>query len=212
MPSNFEMVRNDKYVDHHVILSGMNSLFKKIDFNEIDVINWCQEIETREICDVDNMVKFVEVPLAVDDFVFVTKPCNIYKILDVFDKHNNPVPFTTNQNGTKLVLRPEKKHTMVYINYVGMPVNEQGIPLVIRGHENACIYGCLQNALMEPAAMGEINANFYAMIQQKATNFIIEARGTIRHKTREDWNKLNIIQGNIVPKIGGLSLYHLNFK
>lgn len=212
MSSNFEYVRNDKYVDHRVILAGMMSLFKQRDFSEVDVINWCQEVETRNICDVDNMVKFVKIPLAVEDFTFIDKPCNVYRILDLFDGRNNPIPFTTNQNGTRLVVRRELRLTSVQMNFVGMPVMDDGTPLIIRGHENACIYKCLANALMEDFSLGKLNANFYDMIQKKATNYIIEARGTLRHKTREDWNKLNIIQGNIIPKIGGISLYHLNFK
>lgn len=212
MQSNFEYIRNNKYIDHRVIMGNLMSLFKQKDFNEPDIINWCQEVETRDIGDVDNMVKFVQVPLKVDNFVSADLPCNIYRILDVFNANETPIPFTTSQNGSKLIFRKELNLTGVYINYVGMPVSEDGTPLIVRGHENACLYKCITNAFMEDFALGKISQGAYALWEQKATGYILEASSNRRHYTREDWNNLNIIQGNLIPKIGGLSLYHLMYK
>lgn len=207
MSSPSDYTRNHKYVDHLVILSNLQRLFKNKEFYEPDVINWCQEVETRDICDVDNMVRFVEVPLKVDNYNSIELPCNIYKIDDLFLSNGVRVPFTTSQNGSKLIVRDELTLVSVYINYIGTPVDEQGTPLIVRGHENACVYKCLTNGFMEEFAMGTVNQNAYMMWEQKATNYIRDARNGLRHKTRGDWNNLNIIQGNLVPKIGRLALY-----
>ncbi len=212
--SNFDFVRNDLYVDHKVVLAMIQSRFKSIDFEEEDVMNFCQEAE-NEIGDIENMVKFIEVAIPVDNFVRCLIPCNVHRILDVYSRPRDPkstVRFNRNPDGRYLYFDPELRLTKIYINYIGNPVNKDGVYLIVRGHEIACMYYSIYHALMEDALMGKIDRNIWKMIRDETPLRMIEAGSSIRHMTHEDWNRLNIIQGNMIPKIGGITLLNTQFS
>lgn len=212
--SNFDFIRNDLYVDHKVVLAMIRSRFKTLEFIEEDIMNFCQEAE-REIGDVENMVKFIEIPVPLENNYRGLLPCNIYRILDVYSRpkdNTSRILFNRNKDGRYLYVESKYKLDKVYMNYVGNPVNKNGLPLIVRGHEMACMYYALYNSLMESAMLGKIDGNMWAMIRNESPLRIASAVGSVRHMTHEDWNHLNIIQGNMIPKIGNISLLNTQFS
>lgn len=212
--SSFDFVRNHLYVDHKLVLAKMQSRLKSYTFDETDVMNWCQEVE-KEIGDVESMVQYIEVSIPVDNYTMATLPCNIFKIYDIYSKpqdHKSVVNFSYGKDGRNIYINSELRLNKIYINYVGNPVNKDGIPLIVRTHEMACVYYCLYNSLMEDALLGNVDKQMWMLFNQRASNFIAQAVGSLRNMTNDDWNKLNIIQGNQVPRIGNIKLLNTNFS
>lgn len=211
---NFDFVRNDLYCDHKLIMAKMQSRFKNQTFYEEEVMNYCQECE-QQIGDIDSMVKFIEIPLIVTDFSKALMPCNVFKIMDVYlqpKDNNSRVNYNRNGDGRYLFFDTDLRLRRVYINYIGTPVNRDGIPLIVRAHEMACLYYSLYNSLMEVASEGKFDMSMWGLFRNETPLRIAEAIGSKRHRDSADMNHLDIIRGNMVPKIGSMSLLNTTFQ
>ena len=181
-------------------------MFKTTQFNEEDILNWCQEVETIYIADPDSMILYKTIPLPLSNG-FVTLPPNLYKILDVYDnpKKNNRLSY--NKLPKKLYI-PNVKEETIYLNYVGTPINEDCIPLIHADHQPACETFCLINHFMEDALNNKINQNMYFDWKQRFDGMIQAAKAYGRDWDAQRLQRMDIILGSQIPKIGFMPLVH----
>jgi len=208
------MVTNDsRYVSHHVIAARISRAWKDKTVNLDDIMEWCAEVEVSYMKDVDKMVQFYQVDLTVDtDNHIATLPCNVHRILDVYSDPNNSESAVNYYNdGVKLILNENYTQADVYINYVGQPISDEGEPLIIKGHENACETFCLIRLFEAESTKGQFPPQKIAEWSDKFSNQMTAARNDMRHFGRDYFMKLNIIKGNMVPKIGKIGLHHSQF-
>lgn len=209
------MITNDsRYVSHHVIYADITRKHRQKTINIDDVMEWCGICETRYTKDVDLMAWFVAVDLEVDtDNKRALLPCNVFRIFDVFSDENDDSSRVEYYNtGTYLSLPEDYALDYVFITYAGIPVNELGEPLIIKGHENACETFCKLQIFEEDVCYGKFDKDMYLRWDDKFSGQLINAKTDMRHFDRDHFNKLIVIRGNMIPKIGVLSLYHNNFR
>jgi hypothetical protein len=212
------MINNQKYITPEIIAFELSQIYKSKTWDIGSVRTWCMNVETRFIKDIETMIKYEEIDLTVNNNM-VLLPCNIFRILDVYlgdnqigldYKNNGSYLYDLKQNGNILNL-PD--NSIIYINYRGINIDTNtGEFLIVKGHEEACKTYCKIQMFEEDVALGKFNASLWAGWQQQFSGQFLGARNNYQHKSRKQIDDLNIIRGNMIQKIGDLSLYHELFK
>ena len=202
-------VVNTKFVSTDIVLANLGRNFKKVIWDPNDVLEWCMQLETEMIADIDAMYEFVEVKLPVTNKQAET-PCNVHRILDVYTSPGNPKSKVSYFNkGKYLHFNSNFNSTYVYITYYGTAIDlDTGEPLILKTHIKACEAYCVQQAFYEKFLNNEINGQQWGVIDQRVSEGcnIAMAQG-IRFKDRQDLMNGNIIHGNMISKIGLTTLY-----
>ena len=175
-----------------------------VDVAEVDVLEWCMQVENELCPNVDNMYIYTRVPLKVISDT-AKLPCNIYRISDIYTAHSSHdhgsrVPFT--DLGSIVTFNPKLKVQHPYIDYWGSPIDlDTGDPLLQRGHENACEWYCTYNLLFNEAGTGRINANFFSRVEANKDNEILAAQCySVHFKTRDELNQEQRITFDEMPE------------
>ena len=198
-----------RYTNHLEILHRLSSIHKQKQFNEHDVLNWCQEVEMDILGEVDLMYQYVEFELSVINGR-AKVPCNCYRIIDVYTAKDSPVsriPF--NRLKGYISVDSTKNYSTLYMDYYGTPIDvETGIPYIAVGHELACVAYCEYMAYYEDMLLGKLDGDARNRIEMKKNSEILAAKGSwnMRHKTRDDMNKMHKIAYNLIPKPAALNL------
>lgn len=202
------MIDNQKFTTHHNILSRISMKYKSKEFNPDDVMEWCQMVETEYICDIDTMIKFLNVKLPVVGGKAML-PCNVYRVVNVFTDPN--VRHSTIQNynnGAYLFFNSNFKGDFVYINYIGTNIDETGIPLIVKGHEQACETFVKMSAFEEDAVTGKFPAQIWSMWNQQFSGQCEAAKSDFRHYQDIKLEKMDMIKMNFIPRVGNKPLLH----
>jgi len=204
---------NSKYTDHLNILARLTRYIKQKEFHPDDVMEWCQEVETDYLGDVDNMFLFLQVPLVVTNYA-AKLPCNVHRVIDIYtDPNDNGSIVFANNDGAKLFLGNWYNKDYVYINYYGTPINDQGVPMIIRGHEQACEAYCILKVYYEDILNDKVSTRSAVEMKEEFRNKLNMARRMVfRHMTREDVNKGVIIRHSMITHIGNLALKQKEFE
>jgi len=97
---------------------------------------------------------------------------------------------------------------IVYINYIGTPLDGDCIPMIDRNHQAACETYCRIQAFEEDLLLGKIHQSLYFDWKQRFDGMIQGAKGGFDSWDRDDWAHMLIIMGDKIPKIGHMKLAH----
>ena len=211
---------NYKYLKVSEILSRVTSRMKGLNkqVNDVDVLEWCMQVETEFCVNVDNMYIYTHVPLTVINNT-AKVPCNVFRIADVYTSHSNHgrgsrVPFT--DLGSMIVFDPHNKVTNPYMDYWGTPIDlKTGEPLIQRGHENACEEFCVYNLFFADAANNKITQDFWrnTIVADKEHAFsVADASAGVQFKTRDQLNQEMRITFDEMPEPAKLWLLSSEVK
>jgi hypothetical protein len=174
-----------------------------------DVIEWCAQVETRHIKDIESMIDYYGIGQVIEHGM-IKIPCNVFRILDIYDESDNQLFVSNNGhylhdimdlNGNAL-----SDGDTVYINYVGIPVDEKGIPLIAAGHEIACETFCKLSMFEEDALFQRVNQNMYFSWKNEFPLQCKAARNTFQKQTRNDIEYASMPMQNMIQKIGDLPI------
>ena len=201
----------NSYITHDVILKSLRRNFKSIDFDEEDILNWCQEVETLYVADPNAMIKYLEIPLKLVK-QRVKLPSNVFKLLDVYPPKeygykSKRVNFR--EQARYIILDNDYNHDRVMINYIGTPLDDDTcLPLINADHQPACETFCKINAFEEASAFNKISVNLYHDWKQRFDGQIQGVKGGVRGWSRDKFAKMTIIMGDKIPRIGFMTLAH----
>ena len=202
-------VVNSKFVSTDIVLANLGKTHKKINWNAYDVLEWCMQIETEMIADVDSMAEYIDVKLKVTNKQ-APVPCNVHRILDVYTNPSQPSSKVSYYNtGAYLNFNSDFNADYVYISYYGTTIDlESGVPLILRTHIKACEAYCVQQAYYEKYLNNEINGQQWSVIDNRVSEGCnIAITQGVRFKDRQSLTNLNVIKGNMLTKIGLTTLY-----
>jgi len=208
-----------QFIKAKAISNRLNSQFKNVmTFESYLVEEYCAQVETEHICDTDLMWKFENVPLTIGHGLMVLLPCNVYRIIEVFDDGDRRLEYHKNESflirlrdwQTKELL---KEDDTIYISYYGIPVDVRtGELLIPSGHQPACENYCKMK-FFEPGLIdGSTRPDVWQMWDQKFSNQVTAIRSAYRHIDNTKIEETNIITGNMLPMIGQMALSHKEFE
>lgn len=198
-------ILNSKYTTHLEILNRLGRVITQKEINPTSVLEWCQQVETEIIMDVDSFYRVYQHSVDVHEVGGIkmsTIPVNVYKLIDVYKEANSRhsrVEF--NNTGTHIHFIGEVG-SQVFIDYLGMPFSEEEphYPMILKGHELACEAYCKAQMFEEDYLMGRIDGQRYSFLQQEKHNQILAAiADSERHKTKIDNDRIQIIRSNLIP-------------
>jgi hypothetical protein len=211
-------MNNQKYVSVDVIAYELGQLYRSKNWEIGNIRTWCAEVETRYIKDIETMTSYKEIDLTVNFDANgkpqVLLPCNVFRNLDIYENSSINLEFDTNGsyaynfkwNG---ITQTYNVGDFLYINYEGVNIDEAtGEILVVKGHEIACKTWCKIQMFEEDSALGKFDKNLVEVWKNDFSGQCIAARHNYQHKSRQRIDNLNIIRGNMVTNIAGLSLHH----
>lgn len=206
------------WISHKVVFTNLQRIFKKKAFQEEDILNWCQEVEQLFVSDPDAMVQYLRIPLNVNSNRRVILPSNVFKLIDVYEPVDVNQPDETGLHiGFRkmpggLVINRDIEGNRVMINFWGTPLDDDCMPLIQRAHQPACETYCKIQSFEEDMALGKINQNLYFDWKQRFDGQIQGVKGGVEGWSSEDWAKMTIVMGDMLPRIGYMPLAHLDIN
>jgi hypothetical protein len=194
------------YTNHHEIVNRLSKKFKNKDFNPDDVHDWCAELENDILREHDYFVKFLEIPLTIISGKYITIPCNVHSIIDIYFENKVRPRYT--HIGNQIYLFVEVTDEFLYIDYKGTPVDlDTGDVMILRGHELACEWTCIKNIFTEDYLNGKIDGQRWSVISEEYEMSLNVATMDMRRMTKGDFQTMENILGNKIPIIGRVPLY-----
>ena len=100
-------------------------------------------------------------------------------------------------------------YTSIYINYYGLPIDEDGKPLIVKGHEKACEYYCLKQLYEEDFLTGFMDGQRWGYILQEYEDGLIKAKTGMKNLSRNDIEEMVRIQYNMIQNVVNVPQYNL---
>jgi hypothetical protein len=211
-PALAAMSDNYKFTHPGIVYMDIKRTLPNKSFDYDDIVEWCAKVEATFIGDIDKMFIYECVPLTINKMRLAKLPCNIFKLEDIFtdiDNSDSTLP-NVGSNGAYLYGFPIslKEGAIVYINYVGIPIDVNGDPLIVSGHEEACKQYCMTQILYEDYINQKVPMQIWMEMDRKFSGMITACKQDMRQFTREDFNKLIKIRASMISRIGRITLKH----
>lgn len=199
------MLKNDIYLGIDAIVSQIASLYPSIEIDRNKVLEWSAWVSLHELIMIRDWFIFKDVPVTIDQKKSLL-PCNCHKLLDVYNSLGERIKFR--RDGTYIFF--DNNYTDILISYRGLPVDEEGRPLFVRGTERALARYCIMNYHEEAYMAGRLDGQRWSFLVEKWEDERDVARASIRNLSRNDIEAMLQINADMVPKLGYIPLYNLD--
>lgn len=206
------MQGNTKYFTAEKIYARLNRIFKQkmAEYSIGDVIEVCAEIELEILSNYHTFTHINQRALVVNSYRALL-PCDLHRLKDVYTSGGTRI-FHFSNDGTYLHFNEECNvrpgdGTTIYINYDGIPVDKDGYPMLLRGHEQACFWGCVTRFFEEDHALGIVNENTWRDWSSKYEYALASADVGFRHMSR---NEIKVFMAGVYDAIPKVNEMHLN--
>lgn len=201
--TSIEQINSGKYVSVKNIAARIARNVKNKNFDIYDVAEWSGECEIDEIGQYEGFAKYRNVEICVKHNKAYL-PCNIYRILSVY--RNGCIIPNYEWDGAYLRFNFDDPNTFnneftIELDYLGIMVDDEGLPMILEGHQEACYWYILTKLYFEDFMNGLIDQNRYTLLQDRLGQYVAKAKSSMRHYSRDDMNDIQAILHNMVPKI-----------
>ncbi len=194
----------DNFITHLPILEELEGKFKNKQWNEQDVLRWCQQVETLYVADPDAMFFYMNIHLTVTAGK-VMLPSNLYKLQDVYDPETE-ARVRYNRQGMVLKQLVDYDKDTIAVNYVGTPIDADCMPMIHEDHYPACETFCKIQGFESDVLYNEINQGIYQDWKVRFDGMIQGVKGGFRDWSSQEFGNMTVIMGNEIPKIGYMPL------
>jgi hypothetical protein len=188
---------NGKYVSVKTIGARIARNHKHLQFDIYDVVEWCWDVVKNT-----GMFKGFE---RIDNLEIEVKdhkallPCNIYRLLNIY-KNGCKVNAGSFVNDSVYINFDNDSCTKIKIDYLGIPVDKEGFPMVFEALEDACFWYCMTKLLFEDYISGKIDDTRYRFLEDKYGYAVGRAKSTFRWESRNDMDEVTMIMINMIPR------------
>lgn len=197
---------NSLYLSPLTVMADIARIFKSKPLEKGSIIEWCAQVEIEYIKDISTMIKILEYPLTVVGNA-AKLPCNVFRILDVYEDINSQRRVIYNNNGSYLynitdINKAEYDDgTVIYMNYVGLYIDDNGYPLIYTTHRPACETYCKIKLFEEDTAYGKFDRNMWGMWNNQFSGQIHAAKSTFQNMDQKKMNDMIVISANMIPRV-----------
>jgi len=130
------------------IMMDLSRTYKNKNFSLHDIIEWCMQVETEHICDVDIMNKYVLTTEIANGKIVL--PNNVYRILSIYDDNNVPLRKSA-VSGIYIHGLSEYNGKILNVEFLGVPLDDDCMPLIAASHKMACMQYVIMQLFAEEA-------------------------------------------------------------
>jgi len=198
------------FTDTMPVYYQVSKLFPGENINKDDIFEMCINAELLYINDGDLLAKYVDVPVEIDQTLFMgALPCNVKRLLEVYDKDENNIEYQlTGSNHIKVKDKIDK----VYVHYLGIKMDENGNPTIRTNHIPALVSFCVKSILEPKMLVGKASPQVFQMYDNKFSNQIINIKQSATNKDIRHYRDIDIIRFDMIPNVGQIKLFKNMFK
>ena len=185
------------YVNAGNITAMISRSNKNLVVDKYDVAEWCADV-LSEVGDFDSLPFVKDEVLAVENKQALL-PCHLYRLVAVRRNGCSLLPSEYRRNG--VYLRFDDDLFKINIDYLSIPVDADGLPLIPTTHRQACYWYCLSQIYLEDYLGNKISADRFSNLQTLYANYVIEAKQSFVNKTANEISELNMIRHNMVRTV-----------
>ena len=200
-------IYNSKFTKAILIYSRLTSKTKGKQIDKNDIIEWCAQCEVEEIRDSSEWFLYKDLVLDIHKHNALV-PCNLYRLLDVMDMYWNRIPYYN--DGTYIRMDSKFYGKQIRINYYGLPIDPDGRPLIVKGHEKACEYFCMKQIMEEDFLTGKLNNVQWQYILSEYDDGLQKAWHSIQNLSRNEMEEISRIKHNMTAKPGLFPVYNMD--
>lgn len=198
-----ENQNSGKYVSVKNVAARIARNVKGKEWDIYDIAEWCGECHTDEIGMYEGFAKYRGVKIKVKHNKAYL-PCNIYRVLSIY-RNKCSIP-NYQWDGAYLRFNFDDPGTfqqeyIIEVDYLGVLVDDEGLPMILDGAQEACYWYCMTKLYFEDYMNGLIPENRYIFLQDRLGLYVDKVKGSFRHVTRDDMNEMQMIMHNMIPKV-----------
>lgn len=183
------------FISPRVVYADLARTYKNLSFDYGDIVEWCMQVETEHICDVDIMWKFRYVVKIKNGRIIL--PNNVYRVLSVKLLNGGHIKYPALSS---VYIHGLKKYEnkIVSVVFLGVPIDENCEPLIAASHRTACQQFCMIN-IKRPKALDDINEfKMLESMEEKFGNMVTAAKQGFSEWTEDDIRRLALHNYNLV--------------
>ena len=187
------------YVNVGNIASMITRSNKNLTLDLYDVVEWCADVIG------DAGVYETYTPVKGEEYVVTNKqillPCRLVRLVAVRRGNCLMAGNEFTRSGPYLQFNLNENNFKVNIDYLSIPVDESGFPLIPNTHRQACYWYCLTKVYLEDFLNGKITADRYALMENKYIGYLIESKQRFDNVTVNDEADISAIVHNMVMSV-----------
>lgn len=200
---------NAKYTNIMDVYARVTALLPSRKVNPADIVEWAAQCETEWIQDYNSYVRYLKVKLDVQNKK-ARIPYFKVRILDVYSNPENRGSHVNYyDNGSYLILDSNYEKDYIYINFIGIAIDEEtGLPMIKKGHEEACVRHIICNLYYEDYLNNKIDQNRWNDMLMQREIQVRAAQADIGDYSRKDLEEIKAITLSMIPVVRFDSFYH----
>jgi hypothetical protein len=208
------------FVSCSVVCSMIARSHKHLVFDKWDVVEWCAEA-IKNVGNFESFKHFFpehdkECHLKIRNKQALL-PCGVYRLLGVYHRGNpmNNTDYIRNDNYLRFIKHHDDWDVddgdsdgddgfiprRITIDYIGVPVDEEGMPKIDEIMIQACYWYCLKMLMLEDYMNGKVSPQVYNMLDENYGKYVQKAKSSFKNTSRNDMDEISMILLNMIPKI-----------
>ena len=178
-------MENQKYTTIREIISriSLQAPGKADSYSFDNYVDWCGICEVDYIKQSQYFVDYTAVKVEIDNQGRGLLPCHINRLKDVCVDEDMRKRISYNHDGR--IIRISERHDAIYLNFNTYPMCEDGYPLILKGHEEACVAFCMVKMYYSDFLDGKLDITRWNYLNQELSDQL-KTTFDYRHVSRND--------------------------
>jgi hypothetical protein len=198
------------------VCSMISRSHKHLIFDKWDIVEWCAEA-IKNVGNFESFHHYIPEHERVCHLKIKNRqailPCNVYRLLRVY--HRGVPMNNTDYIRNDRYLRFIKHHDdwdeddgdddfiprRITIEFIGIPVDEEGLPKIDEIMIQACYWYCLKMLMTEDFLFGKVPPVAFEYLEEQYGKYVQKAKSSFKNTSRNDMDEIAMIMYSMVPKI-----------
>jgi hypothetical protein len=206
------------FVSCGVVSSMLARSHKHLVFDKWDIVEWCAEA-IKNVGNFESFHHFIpehdrECHLKIKNKQALL-PCGVYRLLRVY--HRGVPMNNTDYIRNDAYLRFVRHHDdwdnddgedddnfiprRVTIEYLGIPVDKDGMPKIDEIMIQACYWYCIKMLMTEDFLFGKVSPAAFGYVEEQYGKYVQKAKSSFKNTSRNDMDEIAMIMYNMIPKM-----------
>lgn len=192
---------------------------KHLAFDIWDLVEWCSEA-IKNVGNFESFHHYIPEHEPLCHLKIKNKqamlPCNVYRLLRVYHRGvpMNNTDYIRNDNYLRFVRHHDDwdENDMdeddddfiprrVTIEFIGIPVDKEGFPIIDEIMIQACYWYCLKMMMTEDFLLGKVSPVAFNYLEEQYGKYVQKAKSSFKNTTRNDMDEIQMIMHNMIPKL-----------
>lgn len=193
---------------------------KHLAFDIWDLVEWCAEA-IKNVGNFESFHHYIPEHDPICHLKIKNKqallPCNVYRLLGVYHRGApmNNTDYIRNDSYLRFVRHHDDWDSndddgsnddafiprRITIEFIGIPVDEEGMPMIDEIMIQACYWYCLKMIMTEDFLFGKVPPVAFNYLEEQYGKYVQKAKSSFKNTSRNDMDEIAMIMYNMIPKL-----------